>query len=135
MQLRTSTRNHLRRRSAFTLMEVLVVVAILVVLAGIGIGVYRYLDESKEKIAAAGVKNLETAANSYKLSHGDFPESLAVLTQPSEGKPAYLEERALYDPWNRQYVYDPAQQSRTGMPLIYSQGANPGTSAPIRNWN
>jgi len=133
VQLRIN--NHKRiRRTAFTLMEVLVVVAILVVLAGIGIGVYRYLDDSKEKIALAGAKNLETAANSYKLDHGDFPESLAILAQPSDGKPAYLEEKSLYDPWNRPFVYDPHQQSRTGMPLIYSQGANPGSSPPIRNW-
>jgi len=115
-------------------MEVLVVVAILVVLAGIGIGVYRYLDDAKEKAALVGAKGLETACNSYKLDHGDFPESLAVLAQPSEGKPAYCEEKHLYDPWNRPYMYDHTQLSRTGMPSIWSQGANPGQSQPIRNW-
>jgi general secretion pathway protein G len=134
MQVRSH--NHVRRnrRAAFTLMEVLVVVAILVVLAGIGIGVYRYLDDSKEKIALAGTKNIEMAVNQYKLTHGDFPEQLAILAVPSEGKPAYLEQKALYDPWNRPYMYDPDQLSPTGMPLIYSQGVNPGTSQQIRNW-
>lgn len=134
MQVRSH--NHVRRnrRAAFTLMEVLVVVAILVVLAGIGIGVYRYLDDSKEKIALAGTKNIETAVVQYQLSNQDWPESLAILTVPTEGKAAYLEQKALYDPWNRPYVYDPTQLSPTGKPLIYSQGANPGTSSPIRNW-
>ena len=35
----------------------------------------------------------------------------------------------------RPYVYDPSQLNpRTRKPKIYSQGANPGTSAPISNW-
>jgi general secretion pathway protein G len=123
------------RRAAFTLMEVLVVVAILVVLAGIGVMVFRYLDESKEKVALVGIKNLETAVNAYKLSHGNYPDSLAVLAQPSDGKAAYIEEKAMYDPWNKPYVYEPGTTNpRTGIPLIYSQGANPGSSPPIRNW-
>ena len=52
MMLRQSDRKR-TRRNAFTLMEVLVVVAIIVVLTGIGIGVFAYLDSSKEKIAKA----------------------------------------------------------------------------------
>src|SRR5262245_34395552 len=114
------------RRSAFTLMEVLVVVAILVILAGIGVMVFRYLDESKEKIAAMGVKKLEQAAVSYKLTYQNYPENLAILAEPSDGKAAYIEEKDLYDPWNRPYQYDPQQLSKTGMPRIFSQGANPG---------
>jgi len=140
MQLRTNHSSSVSdsiqrsRRAAFTLMEVLVVVAILVVLAGIGIGVYRYLDESKEKVAKAGVKNIETACNAYRLTHDVFPAQLTDLTMPSEGKAAYLDDRALFDPWNRPYQYDQNQLSKTGMPLIWSQGANPGTSQQIRNW-
>jgi general secretion pathway protein G len=131
VQLRIQNRN---RRHAFTLMEVLVVVAILVVLAGIGVMVFRYLDDSKERIAFAGAKNIETAVNQYKMNNGNFPESLQILAEPSEGKAAYLEEKSLFDPWNRPYQYDPSQLSKTGVPLITSQGANPGASAPIRNW-
>jgi general secretion pathway protein G len=134
VQLRIQTHNR-SRRHAFTLMEVLVVVAILVVLAGIGVMVFRYLDESKEKIAKMGIKNIETAVTAYKLSHGNYPESLVELTQPTEGKAAYMEDKALFDPWNHPYVYDPGTQNpKTGMPLIYSQGANPGSSPQIRNW-
>ena len=133
MQLRITNRNR-SRRHAFTLMEVLVVVAILVVLAGIGVMVFRYLDESKEKIAMVGTKNLETAVTAYKLKHGNYPESLQELAVPSEGLPAYIDAGKLMDPWNRPYAYDPSQMSPTGMPLIYSQGANPGQSQPIRNW-
>src|SRR6516225_3755459 len=124
------SQRHDRKRSdraAFTLMEVLVVVAILVVLAGIGIVVFRYLEESKDNIAKLGMKNLEKAIGAYKLSHGDYPENLQILTMPQDGKPAYLDEGALLDPWSRPYVYEHGTRNpRTGTPLIYSQGGNPG---------
>jgi general secretion pathway protein G len=121
------------RRNAFTLMEVLVVVAILVVLAGIGIGVFAYLDSSKEKAAQLQIRNIETAVVNYKMDHGSFPDSLQVLTVPQDGKAAYLEQKDLMDPWGRQFQYDQSKPSPKGYPLISSQGANPGSSKPIAN--
>jgi general secretion pathway protein G len=124
-------------RRAFTLMEVLVVVAIIFILASVStIVVFRYLDESKEKLARAGVKTLETAVKAHKVSHQDFPQSLEELTMPVEGKAAALEDSALIDPWGRPYVYDVSQRNpKTGVPLIYSAGPEPGNAAGfIRNW-
>lgn len=133
MRLRTTSD---RRRDAFTLMEVLVVVAILVVLAGIGIGVFYYLDTAKDRVAQVQIRNLETAISAWSISHeGQLPESLSVLTEPENDKPAPLSVQQLMDPWNRPYVYDAnTRNPRTHKPLIYSGGANPGVSTPIRNW-
>jgi len=123
-------------RGAFTLMEVLVVVAILVVLAGIGVVVFRYLDESKESVAKLAIKNIESACSAYKVQHGNWPENLQVLTMPEGGKPAYLKDQQIIDPWGRPYGYDPHQtHPKTGDPLIFSQGVNPGNQAGfIRSW-
>jgi len=124
-----------KRRAAFTLMEVLVVVAILVILAGIGIAVFRYMDTGKEGAAKLQIKNIETAVTSYQVKNSHWPDSLIVLTQPSDGTAAYLEVKELTDPWGRPYEYHPEQLSATGKPLIMSHGSNPGQSKPIRNWD
>jgi general secretion pathway protein G len=123
-------------RAGFTLMEVLVVVAIIVILAGTAVAVFGYLETSKRDIARAQIKILETAVSNFKLRHHTFPENLAILAQPMEGAPALIEEKDLYDPWNNPYQLDPSQLSPTGRPLIFSQGPNPGdASGRISNFD
>lgn len=92
-------------------------------------------EADKVKAARVALTTIEKAIDVYKLNHGDYPESLDVLTAPTNDKPALLEAKALLDPWNRKFVYDLEQRfPKTGKPLIYSQGAEPGKSAPIRSW-
>jgi type II secretory pathway pseudopilin PulG len=117
-------------------MEVLVVVAILVVLASIGIVVFRYLDDANERAAKVHIRNIELALTAYKLAHGDYPANLQALTVPEGGKAAYMDAQNLLDPWGRPYVYEPQNHNpNTGKPRIYSQGVNPGNAAGIiSNW-
>lgn len=124
-------------RPGFTLLEVLAVVAIMVVLIGVGGMVYfRYVDESKEGAAMMGVRSIEFAVDAYKMTHGEYPPNLEVLTQPEDGKPAVLEIRHLMDPWQRPYIYEPGSTHHsTGKPRIYSQGMRPGDANAIKaNW-
>src|SRR5437773_480289 len=94
-------------RSAFTLMEMLVVVAILVVLAGAAVPIYlSHLENAKKDRVKMDIKNLETAIDGYRIRHGEFPQSLETLTVPEDG-PAVLEQKHLLDPWNGHYIYDP----------------------------
>jgi general secretion pathway protein G len=122
-------------RSGFTLMEILVVVAIIVVLAGVG-GYYLLprVDEAKEKTALSQVKGpLTMAAESYKLNNDSYPPSLEALTQaqPNGGQPL-LERDALLDPWSKPYRYDAAGTNNGGLkPDIWADGPN----GPIGNWS
>jgi len=121
------------KRAAFTLMEVLVVAAILVILASVAsVGVLRYLDDAKQQTAYMGVMNLEKAAAAFKISHGDWPTSLTELTVPEEGKAAPIDLNDLRDPWGQEYIYDLSTRHPTKLtPLIYSTG---GGAKQIRNW-
>jgi len=123
-----------RQRAGFTLMEVLVVAAIIVILAGVGGVVYsNYLDRARVDKARIDVKALAEAVEAYRINYGDYPESLALLCdrQP-DGHPAVLEQGALMDPWGHVYVYEPANRHQlTGKPRVYTQAPD-GT--PIANW-
>jgi general secretion pathway protein G len=136
MQVPSTTRNRATRaaaRSAFTLLEILVVVAIIVVLAGVG-GTYllQRADEAKEGAAKAQVKILTEAANTYKLNNGDFPPSLDAMAgqQPNGGSPLVQADQ-LRDPFNQPFGYDPGGSHNGGMqPDIWCTRPN----RQIGNW-
>lgn len=125
-----------RRRAGFTLMEMLVVVAIIVILAGLG-GYYflGQAEESRKSAAKVQVRQLTTAVESYNVQHsGQWPQSLEVLLQKDEaGMGPYLKSaEVLVDPWGRNYQYDPTGARNNGLtPDIW-------TTAPdgkeIGNW-
>jgi general secretion pathway protein G len=122
-------------RAGFTLMEVLVVAAILVILAGTGtIVLFRYLEDAKVNAAQLGVKNIETGVLGYKMSHaGQLPPNLEVLLVAEGGRPAYMEQAGLVDPWGNPYVYEPQNlHPQTGKPHIFSRG--PDGTSQISNW-
>lgn len=122
-------------RSGFTLLEILVVVAIIVVLAGVGgMIMLPQVDEAKKKTALSNVRGaLTNAAQGYKLSNGNYPDSLAALTQPQpNGGPPLLEPDAVVDPWTKPYQYDPNGPRNGGnKPDIWTQSPK---GEIIGNW-
>ena len=97
-----------QRRAAFTLMEMLIVVAIIVMLAGIGVVSYMTLFAGSQKdVAYSDVKGLTVACDAYKLKNGANPESLAALLQKDPSGVVYIEDpNKLNDPWKKPYQYD-----------------------------
>lgn len=97
------------RRAAFTLMEILVVVAIIVIIAGLGsYYVIGQLEQSKLTSIRIECKEIERALENYMVDHGVYPQNLSALLVVSElGKGPYLKSRdGILDPWDREYTLD-----------------------------
>ncbi len=108
---RTQNRNRFQR--GFTLMELLVVLAILGLLMGlVGPQVLNQLGGAKTKTAALQIADLEQTLEMYKLDVGRFPNSeqgLDALVNKPGGvvgwNGPYLKSDVPLDPWNGEYVY------------------------------
>jgi general secretion pathway protein G len=123
-------------RSAFTLMEIIVVVTIIMILAGSSVFIFQgVLENSKESRALMDVKSIEKAMEVYNLRNGNYPQSIEILVErQQDGSVALLDERVIADPWGQHYVIEPGNlHPRTGKPHVYSAGP-PGKGKILGNF-
>jgi general secretion pathway protein G len=139
----------MKRQSAFTLIEILVVVAILGILAAIVVPrIMDRPDEAKRVAAKADIAAIVQSLKLYRLDNGFYPgtdQGLAALVQRPATNPApanwkqggYL-ERLPKDPWGSDYQYlNPGVKSEID---VFSLGADrarggEGSGADIGNWD
>ena len=89
-------------RSGFTLVELLVVVAILGILGTIAVqNVIGNISKARQTAAEQGVVSLKEACSTYYIQHKKLPTSLDQLLEGDE--PILESDKGLYDPWDNKY--------------------------------
>jgi general secretion pathway protein G len=134
MIVRPIHRSRGSNRAAFTLLEVLIVVAIIVVLAGAGTLTFlKFQEGANEDIAYTKIKNIEKAAMAVQIRSGSPPQSLAEMLQSQDGgRPVIDDADAIKDPWGKEFQYDPSGKNNGGArPDISTTTPNGKT---IGNW-
>ena len=131
--------------AGFTLLELLVVIVIIGLLAGLVAP--RYFDQvskSNTKIAKAQIDSLEKALDEYRLDVGNYPtteqglESLNTRPQNLEKWAGpYLKKAVPLDPWGASYVYKSPGDHGDYDLLSYGKDGQPGGSgeaADVTSW-
>ena len=111
MQSKRRMRN--RHRQGFTLLELLLVMAILVILASLStVAVLNMQGNAQSKAAFTQISTLKTQCISYKLATLSFPKKLedlvilpAGMSQANWGGPYLQDKNIPKDPWQNPYKY------------------------------
>lgn len=106
-----------RRRTGFTLMEVLLVLAILVILGSmVGVFIAGMQTEAYEDLTRAQIGMFEGQLDAYRLHVGTYPQSQqglealvtppADLPNPAKWRGPYSKKAIPLDPWDNPYQYE-----------------------------
>jgi len=138
-------------RDGFTLLELVIVIAILSLLAAIiAPKMMGRADDAKIADAKVQIRNLETALKLYKLDNGSYPDTEqgleALIEKPTTGnvpkqyrEGGYLEQKKIpLDPWGNPYIYvSPGIHGDFDILSYGSDGkeGGAGKDADITNWD
>lgn len=134
----------------FTLIELMVVLVILGVLAGLIVPrIMGRPEEARRMKAKIQIQSIETALQLYKLDNGSYPTTEQGLQALVEAPPAgelarawrdggYLEKgRVPLDPWKNEYVYlSPGTNGEYDLVSFGADGSpgGEGKDADINSW-
>ena len=147
--LRNTTLKNKIQQQGFTLVEIMVVVVILGILAGIVIPkVINRPDEARATRIAADIASISQAVELYRVDNSRYPTTdqglEALITKPNiapepknwnnDGYLSKLPE----DPWGETYLYlSPGEHGRFDIYTLGADGVQGGTEADkdIGNWD
>lgn len=132
----------------FTLIEVLVVVVILAILAGLVVPrVMERPGQARQTAAKSDIQAISTALDMYRLDNFAYPDTAQGL-QALVARPPALAEGANWrgpyldalpkDPWGRTYLYlNPGTHGKVDVYTLGSDGrpGGEGEAADVGNWS
>ncbi len=96
-----------RGNDAFTLIELLAVMAIILVLAGLILNIAGSANYNSAKARATSeVKAIENALESYKSDNGAYPPDPFAPTDTTQAPSGLLDPQVHFDPLNTKYIYN-----------------------------
>jgi general secretion pathway protein G len=132
-----------KREKAFTLLEIMLVISIIVVLLGVAINkLGNQVGFAKGVAVRADVNAIGTQLKLYESINGFYPTSeqglQALVTQPSsEPRPSHwyqLFKEIPKDPWGNNYIYlNPGRKNPNGYDL-YSAGPDRKADTADDDW-
>jgi general secretion pathway protein G len=138
--------SHTFRKAGFTLLEMMLVVAIIAMLAGLAIwATGGRLEDAKIAKAKADINGITTSLMLYEASNGFAPtteQGLKALINKPESEPRprtwrqYMTSMPI-DPWGKEYHYkNPGSHKPDGYDL-FSAGKDrlPDTADDVGNWD
>ncbi|MBL4821486.1 MAG: type II secretion system major pseudopilin GspG [Gammaproteobacteria bacterium] len=99
------------QNKGFTLIEILVVMAIIGMLAVmVAPNIFRQRTGAMRDASISQISSLETALDTYRLDVGEYPDALDGLMIDDSGRAAwngpYLRGNVPADPWGNDYIYE-----------------------------
>jgi general secretion pathway protein G len=127
-------RNRLRRdrSSGFTMLEIMIVVAIgAALVAGVAVVVMKNYSRTQVKLAKKGVGDVVSAVTQYMIENNNCPKGLEDLVAQK-----YLARPAAKDPWGKDYTLRCPGTHDPETPDVSSSGADKtdGTADDIKSW-
>jgi general secretion pathway protein G len=142
MDFNNQDRKHFLRQRGFTLVELLLVLVILALIAGLVLpGIIGKAESAKAKAASSQISRLSMSVESFYLDTGNTPSSLEELVNEPSGATGwngpYIKNSLLKDPWGQPYIY--RVPGEHGDFDIQSYGADrqqggEGNNADITSW-
>jgi general secretion pathway protein G len=125
---------YVQRNAGFTLLELLVVVVIIGLLAGLVAPRYfGQVGKSEVNVAKAQLDALEKALDQYRLDTGHYPSAElgldALINRPAnepKWNGPYLRKSVPLDPWGKPYLYRVPGQKGDFDVLSYGKDGQPG---------
>jgi general secretion pathway protein G len=137
-------------RSGFTLLEIMVVIIVLGLLAGlVGPQIVGRVSDAKTATARTQIEMMSVALDSYRLDNGRYPTTQqgleALRTEPAaEPVPTnwrgpYLRREVPLDPWGRAYEYRSPGEENPGSFDLFTLGLDglpggEGEDADVTSW-